>query len=86
VIVDCHGHYTTAPKPLQDFRDAQIAALGDPSQGPSPDGIRISDDQIRESLESAQLKFQRERGTDLTVFSPRASKPPAWPGPARATT
>ena len=73
MIVDCHGHYTTAPKPLQDFRDAQIAALGDGSPGPSPDGIRISDDQIRESLENAQLKFQRERGTDLTIFSPRAS-------------
>ena len=32
----------------------------------------ISDDQIRESLEGAQLKIQRERGTDLTIFSPRA--------------
>ena len=73
MIVDCHGHYTTAPKPLQDFRDAQIAALDDPSKAPSPDGIRISDDAIRESLENAQLKFQRERGTDLTIFSPRAS-------------
>jgi 4-oxalmesaconate hydratase len=34
---------------------------------------RISDDQLRESLEKAQLKLQRERGTDLTIFSPRAS-------------
>ncbi|MFQ5983214.1 MAG: amidohydrolase family protein, partial [Woeseiaceae bacterium] len=33
----------------------------------------ISDHQIRESLESAQLKLQRERGTDVTLFSPRAS-------------
>ncbi|HZZ36562.1 MAG TPA: amidohydrolase family protein, partial [Caulobacteraceae bacterium] len=31
------------------------------------------DDEIRESLENAQLKLQRERGSDLTVFSPRAS-------------
>jgi 4-oxalmesaconate hydratase len=73
VIVDCHGHYTTAPKPLQDFRDAQIAALDDPSKEPTLEGIRIGDDQIRESLENAQLKLQRERGTDLTIFSPRAS-------------
>jgi len=73
VIVDCHGHYTTAPKALQDFRDAQIAALADGSAAPSPDTIRISDDEIRASLEGAQLKFQRERGTDLTIFSPRAS-------------
>ena len=34
---------------------------------------QISDDEIRESLEKAQLKLQRERGTDLTIFSPRAS-------------
>ncbi|GAC1658823.1 MAG: amidohydrolase family protein [Candidatus Elarobacter sp.] len=73
MIVDCHGHYTTAPTPLQDFRQSQIAALDDPALTPSPDGIRISDDQIRESLENAQLKLQRERGTDLTIFSPRAS-------------
>ena len=33
----------------------------------------ISDDEIRESLENAQLKLQRERGTDVTIFSPRAS-------------
>ncbi|HTD32765.1 MAG TPA: amidohydrolase family protein, partial [Candidatus Elarobacter sp.] len=73
MIVDCHGHYTTAPKALQDFRDAQIAALADGSAAPSPDDIRIGDDEIRASLEGAQLKLQRERGTDLTIFSPRAS-------------
>jgi 4-oxalmesaconate hydratase len=73
VIVDCHGHYTTAPKPLQEFRDAQLAALANGSAAPSPDGVRISDESIRESLEGAQLKLQRERGTDLTIFSPRAS-------------
>jgi 4-oxalmesaconate hydratase len=73
MIIDCHGHYTTAPSALQTFRDAQIAALDDPSAGPSLDSLRISDDQIRESLEDAQLKLQRERGTDLTIFSPRAS-------------
>jgi 4-oxalmesaconate hydratase len=35
--------------------------------------VRISDDQIRESLESNQLRIQRERGVDMTVFSPTAS-------------
>ncbi|HEY4440728.1 MAG TPA: amidohydrolase family protein [Candidatus Elarobacter sp.] len=74
MIVDCHGHYTTAPKALQDFRDAQIAVLDDPSRrSPEPESIRISDDEIRASLEGAQLKLQRERGSDLTIFSPRAS-------------
>ena len=73
MIIDCHGHYTTAPKGLQTYRDAQIAALKDPSHVPSKGKLNISDDQIRESLENAQVKFQRERGTDLTIFSPRAS-------------
>jgi 4-oxalmesaconate hydratase len=71
MIIDCHGHYTTAPKALEAFRQGQIAALTDPSQRPKPPAI--SDDQIRESLEGAQLKLQRERGTDLTIFSPRAA-------------
>ncbi|PWU08998.1 MAG: 4-oxalomesaconate hydratase [Terriglobia bacterium] len=73
MIIDCHGHYTTAPKELQAYRDTQIAALKDPSHVPSTGKLNISDDQIRESLENAQLKFQRERGTDVTIFSPRAS-------------
>ena len=73
MIIDCHGHYTTAPKQLQDYRDGQVAALKNPSSTPSKGVLNISDDEIRESLEGAQLKFQRERGTDVTIFSPRAS-------------
>jgi len=73
VIIDCHGHYTTAPAELQKFREAQISGLKDPVLTPSASSLHISDDQIRESLEKAQLKLQRERGTDLTIFSPRAS-------------
>jgi len=73
MIIDCHGHYTTAPKELQDYRDKQIAELKDPRRVSSLGAVHISDDQIRESLEGAQLKLQRERGTDVTIFSPRAS-------------
>src|SRR5580698_3213153 len=73
MIIDCHGHYTTAPADLTSFRDAQIAALKDPAQTPSRASLRIGDDQIRDSLEKAQLKLQRERGSDVTIFSPRAS-------------
>ena len=72
MIIDCHGHYTTAPGALQAFRDAQVAALADPARAPGGDPV-IADEQIRDSLEGAQLKLQRERGTDLTIFSPRAS-------------
>jgi 4-oxalmesaconate hydratase len=73
VIIDCHGHYTTAPAALQTFRDAQLAALKGPAVAATLADPRISDDEIRDSLEKAQLKLQRERGTDVTIFSPRAS-------------
>jgi 4-oxalmesaconate hydratase len=73
MIIDCHGHYTTAPKALDAYRQKQIAGLSDPSHVASKGTLSISDDEIRESLEKAQLKLQRDRGTDVTIFSPRAS-------------
>ena len=73
MIIDCHGHYTTAPQALKDYRAAQVAGLGDPGYKPLPADLGITDDEIRESVEGAQLKLQRERGTDLTIFSPRAA-------------
>jgi len=72
MIIDCHGHYTTAPEPHQDFRKQQLAHFENPSM-PTPQAARISDDALRESIENNQLKLQRERGADLTIFSPRAS-------------
>jgi 4-oxalmesaconate hydratase len=72
LIIDCHGHYTTAPEPHQAFRKAQLKHFDDPSQ-PAPSPARISDDQIRESIEQNQLRLQKERGADMTLFSPRAS-------------
>jgi 4-oxalmesaconate hydratase len=72
MIIDCHGHYTTAPKALEEFRKRQIDGFKDPAFNPKKSSLRISDDQLRESLDGAQLKLQRERGTDLTIFSPRA--------------
>ena len=72
MIIDCHGHYTTAPKKLQEFRDRQIAGLTSGPRETSRGDLGISDDELRESVQP-QLKFQRERGTDVTIFSPRAS-------------
>jgi len=72
MIIDCHGHYTTAPKQLEEYRKRQLAALEDAKHVPAKGRLDISDDEIRASLEKAQLKLQRERGTDLTIFSPRA--------------
>jgi 4-oxalmesaconate hydratase len=75
MIIDCHGHYTTEPKDLSRFRKEQTAAANakDKTAMPSRASLKMSDDEIRESLEKNQLKLQRERGTDLTIFSPRAS-------------
>jgi 4-oxalmesaconate hydratase len=69
MIIDIHGHYTTAPAPLRAYRANQIQNLGRPTKGK----VQISDEQIRASLENSQIKQQRERGTDLTIFSPQAS-------------
>jgi 4-oxalmesaconate hydratase len=74
MIIDCHGHYTTTPPPVGEYRDAQKAALDlDPHHVGTKGRIAISDEAIRESVENNQLRLQRERGADLTIFSPRAS-------------
>lgn len=73
MIIDCHGHYTTAPKALEEWRNKQIANLHTPSLGPKVSDLKISDDELRESIEINQLAKMKERGIDLTIFSPRAS-------------
>jgi 4-oxalmesaconate hydratase len=73
MIIDCHGHYTTAPAALEDWRNRQIAGIKDPARRPSVSELRISDDELRETIEQNQLRQMRERGIDLTIFSPRAS-------------
>ena len=74
MIVDCHGHYTTAPPQLGAYRDAQESALAaDPLHVGEKGTVSISDDELRESLEPNQLRLQRERGIDFCLFSPRAS-------------
>lgn len=66
MIIDIHGHYTTEPSQLFAFRKAQLT-------GENPTLPAISDDELRESVESNQLRVLQERGGDLMVFSPRAS-------------
>src|SRR5947209_10996325 len=73
MIIDCHGHYTTEPKDLHRFRKEQTEAVKNKSAMPPRAGLKMSDDEIRESLEQNQIKLQKERGTDVTIFSPRAS-------------
>ena len=74
MIIDCHGHYTTEPAELGAYRDSQKTELEqDPLTGGSKGVVDISDQQLRDSVEGAQIKIQADRGTDLTIFSPRAS-------------
>jgi 4-oxalmesaconate hydratase len=71
MIIDCHGHYTVLPKAHDDWREAQKAAF--------KSGVKealypaISDDEIRDTIEANQLRLLKERGADMTIFSPRAS-------------
>lgn len=71
MIIDCHGHYTTAPAGHDAWRQAQLAAFADGRA--APDYPAISDEEVRETIEDNQLRLLRERGADMTIFSPRAS-------------
>lgn len=73
MIIDCHGHYTTAPPALEQWRLRQIAGIGDPSRMPARSELIITDDELRESIERNQLALMQQRGIDLVIFSPRAS-------------
>jgi 4-oxalmesaconate hydratase len=72
MIIDCHGHYTTHPKSLEEWRNKQIAGIKDPGMMPKVSDLRISDDELRESIEVNQLAMMKARGSDMTIFSPRA--------------
>ena len=67
MIIDSHGHYTTAPDALHAYRGNQIGQMNKPVKG----SLNISDEELVASV-SGQLKFQTDRGTDVTLFSPRA--------------
>jgi 4-oxalmesaconate hydratase len=71
VIIDCHGHYTTAPAAHTAWREQQLAAWEAGTAAPAYPSI--SDDEIRETVEGSQLRLMDARGIDLTLFSPRAS-------------
>ncbi len=73
MIIDIHGHYTTAPEQMGAWRDLQIAFTKGQGDAPDPAALKISDDDIRETIEANQLRLMDERGSDVTVFSPRAS-------------
>jgi 4-oxalmesaconate hydratase len=72
MIIDCHGHFTTAPAQVAEFRKCQLAeyaASGDAGHLRPPS---VSDDEIRAAISAHQLRRMQERGVDLTIFSPKA--------------
>ncbi len=72
LIIDCHGHFTTEPQKHHDFRKAQVAfAEGKASARPIYPGI--SDEELFAIIKANQLQLQKERGSNLTIISPRAS-------------
>ena len=71
LIIDCHGHYTVLPQAHDAWRETQKAAFKAGTD--CPPYPEIADDVIRETIESNQLRLLKERGADMTIFSPRAS-------------
>ncbi|WP_067892788.1 amidohydrolase family protein [Nocardia vaccinii] len=74
MIIDCHGHFTTAPPALGKWRARQIESFEGSGARVASSELEISDEEIRAAIEQGQLKLQVERGTDLTIFSPGAGK------------
>jgi 4-oxalmesaconate hydratase len=72
MIIDIHCHYTTEPQAMLTFRDKQLAGLADPMRKPATSDLGITDEQLVKSVEP-QIAFQKQRGSDLTIFSPRAA-------------
>jgi len=68
VIIDCHGHFTTVPAALADWRKRQL----DGKSNVVPADLKISDDELRGALAQSQLRALDDRGIDLMLFSPIA--------------
>ena len=72
MIIDVHGHFTTTPPQVAEFRARQVAEFRRTGVAPAEPPPPVSDDEIRAGIEANQLRLMRERGIDLTLFSPRA--------------
>ncbi len=67
MIIDCHGHCTTAPNALEAWRNRQIAGLKDPAATPKVSELKISDDELRQTIVTNQLKKMQERGEERGI-------------------
>jgi 4-oxalmesaconate hydratase len=85
MVIDCHGHFTTAPPALGQWRERQVREFEATGARVRPDELHIDDGEIVSAIEQGQLKLQRERGTDLALFSPGAGKMAHHYGDARTS-
>ena len=60
MIIDCHGHYTTAPKALEEWRNRQIAGLKDPAVAPK--AVRARDQRRRAAREHRDQPARQDEG------------------------
>jgi 4-oxalmesaconate hydratase len=72
MIIDCHGHFTTTPPQVAQFRARQVAQFQQSGTVLDEAPPAVTDDEIRSGIDANQLRKMRERGVDLTIFSPRA--------------
>jgi len=72
MIIDIHGHFTTTPPKVAQFRANQVAEYKKTGKTPTMQPPEVTDEEIREGITKNQLRIMKERGIDLTVFSPKA--------------
>ncbi len=72
MIIDCHGHYTTAPAALDRYHRELLSWSGG-AEAHRPTAPQVSDDEVRASLAEHQLDLMARRGIDVVLFSPKAS-------------
>ena len=71
LVIDCHGHFTSEPDHFLEFRRDQIAAASNSAAGRRYPGV--NDRELHDAITANQLRLQQERGTDVTLLSPRAA-------------
>lgn len=73
MIIDVHGHFTTLPPSVAQFRETQIEHLARTGQAPDLPLPVVDDSAIHDALQNNQVRVMKERGVDRTIFSPKAS-------------
>ena len=64
MIIDCHGHFTTAPGALKAWREKQLSCANDPANAPGKSSLSISDDEIRAAIEKLKAERAQEKADE----------------------